>query len=76
MASFPALKRFEKEGILIDYKPFDPADFLDDDDIISEYLKAAAEDANPDAYAIAKANVEKAMARTRSAEYHAYNYTK
>lgn len=59
-----------------DYKPFDPVDFLDDDDIINEYLSVAATDPNPDAYAIAKANVEKAMARKRSAQQHAYNYTK
>lgn len=51
-----------------DYKPFDPVDFLDDDYIINEYLSVAATDPNPDAYAIAKANVEKAMARKRSAE--------
>ncbi|MFG0540454.1 hypothetical protein ACF8EA_09645 [Pseudomonas sp. YQ_5] len=56
-----------------DFKPFDPVEFLDDDDIINEYLRIAATDPNPDAYAIAKANVEKANTRNRSTERHSYN---
>jgi probable addiction module antidote protein len=41
-------------------KAFDVADYLDNDDVIAEYLTAALEDADPDVFLMAIADVAKA----------------
>jgi probable addiction module antidote protein len=41
-------------------KEFDVADYLDNDEVIAEYLTAALEDANPDVFLMAVADVAKA----------------
>jgi probable addiction module antidote protein len=41
---------------------FDASEFLDDEEVIAEYLAAALEDANPDVFLRAVANVAKARA--------------
>ena len=42
------------------YAPFDPAQYLDNDTVIAEYLSAAAEDSNPDVFLTALGHVAKA----------------
>lgn len=39
---------------------FDPSAYLDNDDVIAEYLSAALEDGNPDVFLSAVGNVAKA----------------
>jgi probable addiction module antidote protein len=39
---------------------YDPSAFLDDDEVIAEYLTAALEDENPDVFLAAVGNVAKA----------------
>jgi probable addiction module antidote protein len=41
-------------------KAFDVADYLDNDEVIAEYLTAALEDADPDVFLMAVADVAKA----------------
>jgi probable addiction module antidote protein len=40
--------------------PFDASEYLDDEEVIAEYLTAALEDPNPQVFLIAVANVAKA----------------
>jgi probable addiction module antidote protein len=40
--------------------PFDAADYLDNEEVIAEYLNAALEDENPDVFLVAVADVAKA----------------
>ena len=42
------------------YPPFDAADYLDNDEVIAEYLTAAMEDPNPDVFLAALGDVAKA----------------
>ena len=42
------------------YATLDISDYLDDDEVIAEYLSAAAEDPNPDVLLAAISNVAKA----------------
>jgi probable addiction module antidote protein len=42
------------------YASFDPAAYLDNDELIAEYLSAAAEDPNPDVFIAALGDVAKA----------------
>jgi probable addiction module antidote protein len=42
------------------YAPFDPAEYLDNDEVIAEYLTAAAEDPDPDLFLAALGDVAKA----------------
>jgi probable addiction module antidote protein len=42
------------------YAPFDAAAYLDNDEVIAEYLSAAAEDPNPDVFVAALGDVAKA----------------
>ena len=42
------------------YAPFDAADYLDNDELIAEYLSAAVEDPNPDVFLAALGDVAKA----------------
>lgn len=47
--------------------PFDAADYLDNEEVISEYLNAALEDENPDVFLIAVSDVAKARGLARIA---------
>ena len=40
--------------------PFDASEYLDDEEVIAEYLTAALEDPNPETFLLAVANVAKA----------------
>lgn len=40
--------------------PFDPSDYLDSEELIAEYLTAAADDPDPDVFVAALNDVEKA----------------
>jgi len=42
------------------YAPFDAAAYLDNDEVVAEYLSAAAEDPNPDVFVAALGDVAKA----------------
>lgn len=42
------------------YKPLDRASYLDNDEVIAEYLSAAVEDANPEVFLAALGDVAKA----------------
>ena len=42
------------------YSPFDASAYLDNDEIVAEYLSAAAEDPNPDVFIAALGDVAKA----------------
>lgn len=47
---------------------FDPSEFLDDDEVIAEYLNAALEDEDPDVFLVAVGNVAKARGMTAIAQ--------
>ena len=47
---------------------FDPSAFLDDDEVVAEYLTAALEDDNPDVFLAAVGNVAKARGMSAVAE--------
>jgi probable addiction module antidote protein len=49
-------------------KPFDTSAFLDDDDVVAEYLAAALEDVNPDVFLAAVGQVAKARGMSAIAE--------
>lgn len=49
------------------YAPFDAADYLDNDEVIAEYLSAALEDPNPDVFLAALGDVAKARGMTQIA---------
>ena len=46
---------------------FDPSAFLDDDDVVAEYLTAALEDDNPEVFLAAVGHVAKARGMTQIA---------
>jgi probable addiction module antidote protein len=48
------------ETMTTTYAPFDAAAYLDNDELIAEYLSAAAEDPNPDVFVAALGDVAKA----------------
>ena len=48
--------------------PFDAADYLDNEEVIAEYLSAALEDANPDVFLSAMADVAKARGISKVAK--------
>lgn len=48
--------------------PFDAADYLDNDEVIAEYLNAALEDPNPDVFLVAVADVAKARGMSQLAK--------
>jgi len=48
--------------------PFDPTEYLDDEEVIAEYLTAALEDPNPKVFLLAVANVAKARGIAKVAE--------
>lgn len=49
------------------FAPFDPAEYLDNDEAIAEYLSAAVEDPNPDVFLAALGDVAKARGMTKLA---------
>ena len=49
-------------------KPFDTSAFLDDEEVVAEYLSAALEDANPDVFLAAVGQVAKARGMGAVAE--------
>ena len=49
-------------------KPFDTSAFLDDDEVVAEYLAAALEDVNPDVFLVAVGQVAKARGMSAIAE--------
>jgi len=54
--------------VRIKLKEFDPSAYLDNDEIIAEYLSAALEDADPDVFLSAIGNVAKARGMSAIAE--------
>lgn len=50
-------------------KPFDTSAFLDDDEVVAEYLTAALEDSNPDVFLAAVGQVAKARGMSAVAEH-------
>jgi len=52
----------------VTYAPFDAAAYLDDDEVIAEYLSAAAEDENPDVFLKALGDVAKVRGMAQIAE--------
>jgi len=48
--------------------PFDASEYLDDEEVIAEYLTAALEDPNPEVFLLAVANVAKARGITKVAQ--------
>lgn len=48
--------------------PFDPADYLDNEEVIAEYLAFALEDPDPDLFVMAVANVAKARGLSKVAK--------
>ncbi len=51
-----------------DFARFDAAAYLDNEDVIAEYVAAALEDANPEAFLAAVADVAKARGMTQLAK--------
>jgi probable addiction module antidote protein len=49
-------------------KPFDTSAFLDDDEVVAEYLTAALEDPNPDVFLVAVGQVAKARGMSAIAD--------
>jgi probable addiction module antidote protein len=52
----------------VTYAPFDISDYLDNGEVIAEYLKAASQDANPDVLVAALSDVAKARGMTQVAK--------
>ncbi len=50
----------ENDAVSAGYAPFDVAEYLDNDEVIAEYLTAAIEDPNPDVFLAALGDVAKA----------------
>jgi len=50
------------------YTTFDAAAYLDNDELVAEYLSAAAEDSNPDVFVAALGNVAKARGMAQIAK--------
>jgi probable addiction module antidote protein len=51
-----------------DFKSFDASEYLDNDEVIVEYLSAAAEDPNPDVFLAALGDVAKARGMAQIAK--------
>lgn len=49
-------------------KPFDASEYLDDDEVVAEYLTAALEDPNPEVFLAAVGHVAKARGMSSIAE--------
>lgn len=55
-----ANKRSKAKARAVELAPFDASEFLDNEEVIAEYLAAALEDPNPDSFLQAVANVAQA----------------
>jgi probable addiction module antidote protein len=55
-----AQTRAKSKRRVVELAPFDGSEFLDNEEVIAEYLAAALEDPNPDIFLRAVANVAKA----------------
>ncbi len=53
-------KRAERQNEMTIYAPFDVADYLDNDEVVAEYLSAATEDPDPAVFLAALSDVAKA----------------
>jgi len=53
---------------MVKVRSFDASEFLDNEEVIAEYLTAALEDENPDVFLTAIGNVAKARGMTAIAE--------
>ncbi|MBX3705683.1 MAG: putative addiction module antidote protein [Pseudomonadales bacterium] len=53
---------------MVKVRDFDASEFLDNEEVIAEYLSAALEDENPDVFLTAVGNVAKARGMTAIAE--------
>ena len=51
-----------------EFAPFDVSDYLDNDEVIAEYLSAAAEDPNPSVFLAALGDVAKARGMAKIAK--------
>jgi probable addiction module antidote protein len=52
----------------VKFAPFDASDYLDNEEVIAEYLTAALEDPHPEAFLLAVANVAKARGMAKVAK--------
>ncbi len=52
----------------VTYTPFDASSYLDNEEVIAEYLSVASQDKNPDAFLAALANVAKARGMAQVAK--------
>jgi probable addiction module antidote protein len=52
----------------VKFPPFDAADYLDDEETISEYINAALEDSNPDVFLTAVRDVARASGMAQLAK--------
>jgi probable addiction module antidote protein len=64
-----AKKRAKTKSRAKELAPFNAAEFLDNEEVIAEYLAAALEDPNPDTFLRAMANVAKARGVSQVAKY-------
>src|SRR5580658_2608998 len=60
--------RMAKRKSRLEIAPFDAAEYLDNEEVIAEYLSAALEDANPDVFLQAVADVAKARGISKVAK--------
>lgn len=58
----------QKSGTVAGLSAFDAADYLEDDEMMAEYLSAALEDQNPDVFLMAVRDVARARGMARLAE--------
>ncbi len=56
------------KAVTMSYRPFDAADYLDNDEVIAEYLSAAVEDPDPNVFLAALGDVAKARGMAQIAE--------
>jgi probable addiction module antidote protein len=54
--------------MITSYATFDISDYLDNDEVVAEYLTAASQDANPDVLLAALSHVAKAKGMTQVAK--------
>nr|WP_174842484.1 hypothetical protein [Steroidobacter cummioxidans] len=59
------MKRAKVKSRPVGLAPFDASEFLDNEEVIAEYLSAALQDPNPDVFLRAVANVAKARGGVR-----------
>jgi probable addiction module antidote protein len=62
------LFRSPEFNVMTEFTRFDAADYLDNEETIAEYLTAALEDANPDVFLSAIADVAKVRGMTQLAK--------